>query len=133
MKDAIIVGALLALYLTASSTEPRPSTDAIRGEASWYCGHGSPCTVGYGPSDLVAAIDPTTGIDKGERVRVTSGSRSVVVTIVDVCACPGERIVDLTSGAFARLAPLSRGVIPVSVTRLGPAIPLPETSTEDAP
>jgi rare lipoprotein A (peptidoglycan hydrolase) len=46
---------------------------------------------------------------------VTSGGRSVVVTLVDVCRCRGERIIDLYADAFRRLAPLSRGVIEVTV------------------
>ena len=82
---------------------------------------------------MTAAIDPTTGIRKGERLRVTSGRRSVVVTVRDVCACAGSRLIDLTSGAFSQLAPLSRGVIPVSIERLGarPLPVLPPTDTEE--
>src|SRR5688500_12332576 len=87
----------------------------VGGTATWYCGNGSPCTSGYGPGDMVAAIDPTLGIPKGTRLRVHHDGRSVVVRVVDVCACGGARIIDLTSGAFSRLAPLSRGVIDVSI------------------
>ncbi len=85
------------------------------GTATWYCSATSPCTRGYGPGDMVAAIDPTLGIPKGTRLRVTHDGRSVNVTVVDVCACGGARIIDLTSGAFQQLAPLSRGVIDVAI------------------
>ena len=105
-----------------------PSTSmpvaSIRGTATWYCGAGSPCTRGYGPSDLIAAIDPTTGIEKGERVTVWHGDRSVRVAIVDVCACPGARIVDLSRVAFSQLADPSLGVIPVVL--------VPERTSQDA-
>jgi hypothetical protein len=106
-----------------------PISALLSGRATWYCGNGSPCTRGYGPDDMVAAIDPTTGIDKGERVTVRHGGRSVTVRIVDVCACGGSRVIDLTSGAFRRLAPLSRGVIAVELEFGGPAPTLPPTDT----
>jgi rare lipoprotein A (peptidoglycan hydrolase) len=106
-----------------------PISALISGRATWYCGNGSPCTRGTSPDDMVAAIDPTTGIDKGERVTVRHGGRSVTVRIVDVCACGGSRVIDLTSGAFRRLAPLSRGVIAVELEFGGPAPTLPPTDT----
>jgi rare lipoprotein A (peptidoglycan hydrolase) len=107
----------------------------IRGTATWYCSGTSACTRGYGPSDLVAAVDPRLGIARGTRIVVRSGGRSVTVTAVDVCACAGARVIDLTSGAFRRLAPLSRGIIPVTLTvrgRVAPAV-VPPTSTGDEP
>lgn len=131
LRDAALLLVVAGLYLTASTTEPR-DVSAIRGTATWYCDTQSACTRGYGPSDLVAAIDPTTGIAKGTRVRVTSGSRSVTVRIVDVCACAGARVIDLTYGAFSRLAAPSRGVIPVTLSVGGsaPVPTLPATDTE---
>ena len=85
----------------------------ISGLATWYCSVSSACTRGYDPGDLVAAIDRDLGFAKGDRIRVSAFGNSVVVTIVDVCQCAGDRLVDLTSGAFRRLAPLDLGVIPV--------------------
>lgn len=103
------------------------------GLATWYCGAGSPCTHGYGPADLVAAIDPSLGIERGERITISFDGKSVAVVVVDVCQCMGRRLVDLTSGAFRRLAPLSAGVIPVSIEFGGPAVTLPPTSTDVTP
>jgi hypothetical protein len=40
-------------------------TSLQSGSATWYCSPTSACTHGYGPSDMVGAIDPTLGIDKG--------------------------------------------------------------------
>jgi rare lipoprotein A (peptidoglycan hydrolase) len=111
----------------------------IGGKATWYCGNGSPCTSGYGPADLVAAIDPSTGIGKGARLIVHHGNRHVTVQVVDVCACGGSRVIDLTSGAFSRLAPLSRGVIDVAIEVVDRTpvaagrMTLPPTSTETKP
>ena len=125
--------------LTGSVLRPAPRVPAVKadpptlgaslttGTATWYCGSGSRCTRGYGPSDMVAAIDTDTGYRKGDRVTVRHAGKAVTVRIVDVCGCAGARVIDLTSGAFRRLAPLSRGVIPVT---LSAGIALPPTDIE---
>jgi rare lipoprotein A (peptidoglycan hydrolase) len=95
-----------------------------RGTATWYCSATSTCTKGYDPGDLVAAIDSDLGFRKGDRITVRAFGRAVTVTIVDVCACAGERLVDLTRGAFARLADPALGVIPVTVELAAEGIPL---------
>lgn len=108
MMRPLMAGALLALAAHSVAQPPEPT---IHGKATWYC-----CTKGYRPSDMVAAIDRKDAPwRKGDRVRVTAGERSVVVRIVDVCACKGRRVIDLSSGAFLRLAPLSRGVIRITL------------------
>lgn len=104
-----------------------PPASSIEGSATWYCSATSACTAGYGPSDLVAAIDPTLGIAKGTRVTVTHEGSEVTVRIVDVCACAGSRVIDLTSGAFKRLAPLSAGRIRVTLAWGGPSVTVPPT------
>jgi rare lipoprotein A (peptidoglycan hydrolase) len=86
------------------------------GTASWYCGHGSACHHSY-PGGLYAAAGPAlrVGSWRGRTVIVRAGGRSVAVRLIDWCACP-RRIIDLYSDAFIRLAPLSRGVLKVTVT-----------------
>jgi hypothetical protein len=111
----------------APALEGGIGTALVGGTATWYCSSTSPCTRGYGPSDMVAAIDPTLGIAKGDQVTVRHDGRAITVRIVDVCACAGERLIDLTSGAFAQLAPLSRGVIDVTIESGGPGVTLPPT------
>ncbi len=106
-------------------------SSSIAGSATWYCSRTSACTRGYGPSDMVAAIDPTLGIPKGARLRVHHGDRFVDVTVVDVCLCRAERIIDLTSGAFSRLAPLSRGVIRVSIEGAVASLTQPPTDSDE--
>lgn len=108
---------------TGGAPQPR-----YRGLATWYCLSGSSaCTTGYDQADMVAAIDSDLGFNRGDRIRVRYGDKEVVVTIADVCGCPGERLVDLTSGAFARLASLDVGVIPVTIELAGPTATLPAT------
>jgi hypothetical protein len=68
----------------------------------------------------------------GKRVRVTYQGRHVDVTLVTSCAC-GDRngqptVIDLSTSAFRRLAPLSVGVLDVEVSP-APRISLPPTDT----
>jgi rare lipoprotein A (peptidoglycan hydrolase) len=122
-----------SVRLPTTAAAPR-----IRGTATHYCLPGqrgtSYCTRGYGPEDMVAAIDTDLGFDKGDVVLVRSlaGDDQVTVTIVDVCGCPGSRLIDLTSGAFRRLAPLGTGVLPVTVELAGAERTLPPTDQEGA-
>lgn len=46
---------------------------------------------------------------------MAAGGRSVVLTLVDVCQCPGGRVVDLYAAVFRQLAPLDRGLVLVRV------------------
>lgn len=112
----------------SSTRYPEPSGAPLTGTATWY----------DAPSRTDAAAGPALrdllGPDwRGSWVTVTSGSRSANVRLTDACAC-GDRngqptLLDLDDEAFAELAPLSRGVVRVTVERLGD-IALPETSTD---
>jgi hypothetical protein len=67
---------------------------------------------------------------RGQRVEVCA-DECVTVQLVDWCAC-GDRagvptIIDLSRDAFARLAPLSDGVITVTIELGGPTLTLPPT------
>ncbi|HET7702118.1 MAG TPA: RlpA-like double-psi beta-barrel domain-containing protein, partial [Candidatus Limnocylindrales bacterium] len=97
-------------------TEP----PAAGGRASWY-------DVGPG---LYAAVPSWRWGDEPYQVRVATGGRAVVVTVGDFCGCPGARVIDLSADAFRRLAPLSVGLVRVTVTRLGPGVTAPPTETE---
>ena len=46
------------------------------------------------------------------RVTVRYGRKHVTVTIVDTCACADRRVIDLSIGAFERLAPWGMGSSP---------------------
>ena len=91
---------------------PRPvvvSGSLRSGRASWYAD-------GAG---LYAAVNSYRWGDPRYSVRVCAGTRCVIVTVRDFCQChtgaPGEKLIDLSPEAFARLAPLSRGVVRVTV------------------
>lgn len=96
--------------IPARTTEPGSGGSALRGRASWY---------DDGPG-LYGAAGP--GLRKGQLVRVCAAARCVRLRLTDVCQCyrhtARQRIIDLSPAAFSRLAPLSRGIIYVTVTKL---------------
>jgi hypothetical protein len=102
------------MVLAADSRTPAPRQSAIaatvRGRASWY-----------GVDGDVAAAGPALrhGHWRGSLVAVCA-DRCVTVRLVDFCQClrgqRSERVIDLSPSAFARLAPLSAGLIHVTVS-----------------
>jgi len=88
---------------------------AVRGMASWYCLRGiSICPYSHS-SGMYAAAGPALRVgDWRGRVIQVCTSRCINVTLVDWCACP-NRVIDLFGDAFRRLAPLSTGIVPVTV------------------
>lgn len=90
------------------------------GIASWY------------PADgMIAAAGPALrhGEWRGSQVQVCGGARCVVVTLSDWCQCYGSRVIDLSDDAFRRLAPLSQGLLRVTVSGIGAVETLPPTDT----
>lgn len=98
---------------------PWPGVDAagpICGKASFYCcqHHGRQTANGerFDQNALTAAM-----LDRrmlGKTVRVASGGKSVVVRVNDTGGFGKYgRVIDLSRGAFARLASTDAGVIPV--------------------
>lgn len=94
------------------------------GLASWY-GGGEPLNTHvamghrFDPEALEAAM---WDVPFGSTIEVTNleNGRSIVVRITDRGPAHrfGDRVIDLTRGSFARLAPLERGLIPVHLKRL---------------
>ena len=108
--------ALLSLVLALGSV-------AIGGNATWYKYHEGQAAAGPALRD---ALGPDW---RGQTVTVCA-DRCVVVRLTDWCWCPkGRRVIDLDDDDFAKLAPLSRGVIAVTIEYGGKAIPLPATDT----
>lgn len=110
--------AIVCAVLLAISVATQPISDAsseiVTGRATWYGARGMIAAAGPG---LRQALGPGW---RGRAVLVRAGDRSIVVRLTDWCACFGrnpakERIIDLSDDAFAKLAPLSAGVIVVSV------------------
>jgi hypothetical protein len=132
----ILLGDLLSLLLLIGIFAPKPEptvegdvgTAAIGGKATWY--DDGPGLYGAAGPVLREALggDPAF---RGQTVRVCA-DECVLVRLTDWCAC-GDRggvpiLIDLSPDAFARLAPLSAGVIDVTIELGGVA--LPETDTE---
>jgi hypothetical protein len=90
---------------TASSRTPSAT---LTGTASWYSARG-----------LVAAAGPALRVGhwRGTWITVSANGRSVRVQLVTSCQCYGSRLLDLGADAFRRLAPLSQGLVRVSVER----------------
>lgn len=91
------------------------SVPALTGRASWYRVDG--LVAAAGPR-LRAALGPGW---RGALVTVCA-SACVRVRLVDWCACyrgtRGERLIDLSPEAFAKLAPLASGIVRVRVALL---------------
>ena len=118
LPAVLIVGAA-ALFLWAM---PVMAAECRQMKVSWYGNehHGRATASGaiFNQNALTAAMMSRDHF--GERWRVTYGKKSVVVTINDT----GDfakygRGMDLSRGAFAKLAPIGKGVIPVKACRVG--------------
>lgn len=110
---------LAALIFAGSVGTP---AEAVAGSATWY----------DAPSRTDAAAGPILRDMLGKGWRGTwvevCHDRCVTVQLTDYCGCQrGRRLVDLDDRAFARLAPLGRGVIPVTVTRADVTPPATDT------
>jgi rare lipoprotein A len=113
----IIVAAALALF----AMQPGPAeAGQVCGTASFYGAghHGRPMANGR-PFNMHALTAAMWGVPFGTKYRVTHKGKSVVVTITD--RGPAKRLkraIDLSQAAFAKIAPLNKGVIPVCMERL---------------
>lgn len=100
---------------------PAPLPPGVLGVASWYADKLRPAGA------LYAAMPRYRRGGPAQKVMACAGSRCVTVPVVDFCQChvgtPDERLIDLSPAAFSRLAPLSVGLIEVSLTRCGRVLP----------
>lgn len=110
---------LLALYLA-----PQPVLAAEcagqAGKASFYAEAHHGKTMANGRAfNMHAMTAASNSLPLGSRANVVSGKRSVEVKITDTGGFGKYgRIIDLSKAAFAKLAPTSKGVIRVCVTRV---------------
>lgn len=115
----LLIGAILVLGMAFLFGGP-PVRAAECGKASFYAEahHGKTMANGR-PFNMHAMTAASNTLPLGSNARVTAGKRSVVVKITDRGGfAKYGRIIDLSKASFKALAPLSRGVIPVCVTRL---------------
>ena len=76
----------------------------------------SPCHYAQsGGMYAAAGAEIRKGDWRGRTVTVCAGDDCIRVTLIDWCACEGNRVIDLYGDAFQQLAPLGEGVIPVTV------------------
>jgi expansin (peptidoglycan-binding protein) len=121
-----------ALSLSALSG-PARSARTVTGIATHYVLEGLPnCSYPSPPADgLFVALSPSEYDSAGAcggYLEVTGPDGSVRVEVIDQCPECGGGHIDLSETAFARLAPLSAGLINVSYTYLtDPALPGPIT------
>ncbi|KAH6915617.1 RlpA-like double-psi beta-barrel-protein domain-containing protein-containing protein [Coprinopsis sp. MPI-PUGE-AT-0042] len=104
---------------------PAPFTG---GFATWYTQDGNLGASGQANRDsaLVAALDfrrygpygaPSPFCNRQVRVTNTKNGKSVTVTIVDICpTCINSNSLDLSTGAFVKLADLGEGSVPITWT-----------------
>lgn len=120
----------LLVLILAAALSGNIGSSLIGGKATWY--DDGPGLYGAAGPLLREALggDPAF---RGQSVTVCA-ERCVNVTLTDWCAC-GERggvptIIDLSADAFAAIAPLSAGVVDVTIVLgEGPQMTLPPTST----
>jgi rare lipoprotein A (peptidoglycan hydrolase) len=116
----VVAAPVASVGAPSSSPDVELGTAIESGVASWY---------DDGPN-LYAAVPDWSFGDEPYQVRVCRSGRCVTVTVRDHCGCPGNRIIDLSPEAFARLAPLSVGLVVGTVEGSGPSVTLPATETE---
>ena len=96
-----------------ASKPASPPAHRIAGTATWYAARSG---AGAAGPELRAWLGSRW---RGMTVRVCSGGRCVTETLSDWGACPsGHRLIDLPAIDYAQLAPLSRGVVSITVSRL---------------
>jgi hypothetical protein len=106
---------------------PKPRTVSVpgsshhaQGQATWYCLPGVSRCPYMANGGLYAAAGPAIRVGdwRGRHVRVCldGTDECVTVTLIDWCACGGDRVIDLFGYAFVQLGPLSRGVLRVKVS-----------------
>ncbi len=151
--SALLAGATLigAVYATQGASCPKalalaPAADAqalanapllngtgaTTGDATHYVltSGGGNCSYPGPPADgLFVALSPTeyaSGAACGEYLDVTGPGGTVRVEVIDQCPECAAGHLDLSETAFARLAPLVKGIIPITYSRvLNPTPPGP--------
>jgi hypothetical protein len=119
--------AVLAVAAPAPTSIPVVAPEAsVAGTATWYRWHAGEAAAG-------PLLRQALGLHwRGQTVTVCASS-CIRVKLTDWCLCShGRRLVDLDSGSFAKLAPLSAGVIAVTV-KTGASAPVKPKAAPTAP
>ncbi|KAI0082641.1 barwin-like endoglucanase [Panus rudis PR-1116 ss-1] len=113
---------------TPKASSPAPASDSqifSGGFATYFFQNGvaGACGTVHSDSDLIAAIDQdrygNSGVKSslcGKQVRITNANngKSVTVTIADDCpTCKNGNSIDLSHGAFLKIATEAEGMVPI--------------------
>jgi expansin (peptidoglycan-binding protein) len=107
---------------------PRPAPNPVhQGEATWYYATGGgACSFDPSPNDMMVAAMNAAQYDNsavcGAYVRVTGPRGVVTVRIVDLCPGCHAGDLDLSREAFAQIANLSQGRVPITWQVLSPEL-----------
>jgi hypothetical protein len=103
-----------AVSVAPRVAQAKPGALIVKGQAAYHAtGRDGPFAAA-GPN-LRAALGSGW---RGTSVVVSAAGRSIRVTLNDWCWCPSKnRVIDLSDEAFKSLAPLSVGVLQVTVSR----------------
>jgi len=134
--SALLAGATLigAVYATQGASCPKAlaASAATTGQATHYMltSGGGNCSYPGPPADgLFVALSPgeyASGAACGEYLDVTGPGGTVRVEVIDQCPECAAGHIDLSETAFARLAPLVKGIVPITYRRvLNPTPPGP--------
>lgn len=115
---------LIPAFLSIAPLVPLPAEARQCGTASFYGGHGDGFawqTMANGqPMNPNAMITAHPSLPLGSRIRVTNqaNGKSVTLVVADRGPWYGGRILDLSIGAFQRIASASSGLATVCYTRV---------------
>ncbi|KAJ7838184.1 riboflavine-aldehyde-forming enzyme [Mycena olivaceomarginata] len=115
-----LLAACVAVGIKATPAEtPRAELDArttiFYGDATWYLPDGA-CGAPMQNSDFIVALSSAhyqSGAHCWQHLDIQYNGKHIDVTIGDLCVGCGTDSIDLSQGAFATLADLDVGVIPI--------------------
>ncbi|CAO3689418.1 unnamed protein product [Umbelopsis vinacea] len=109
-----------------SKSSSKSSSGTFKGTGTWFIpategGSTGACGPHEGNNELIGALNAPQYGDMssksswcGKKVKVTSGSKSVIVTINDACPECAHGSIDLTQAAFKKLGDLNTGVLGIT-------------------
>lgn len=102
-----------------TATTGASAQNMARGKASWYGkeyrGRKTASGEVFDPAKFTAATNTSYRFGTRLRVTATDSGRSVIVRVNDRFGNHRNRLIDLSEAAFAKIAPLERGVTEVTV------------------
>lgn len=115
----VVLAACGSKSVKDAAVDCTPIPAAESGDGTYYAADGTGnCSFDASPNDLMVAAmnaaDYNVAAWCGACLEVTSGTASVVVRVVDQCPGCKHGDLDLSEQAFALLAPLAAGRIPIS-------------------